>query len=42
MNHQDHGQTYPHNEQSPQRSQNSDFQSHFSVMKIIGPGHGQS
>ena len=31
---QDHGHTYPNNEQSPQRSQNSDIQSHFSVLQI--------
>ena len=29
-----HRQTYQNYEQPPQRSQNSDFQSHFSVLKI--------
>ena len=29
-----HRQTYKNHEQPPQTSQNSDFQSHFSVLKI--------
>ena len=34
FNKQCQGQTYPNYEQPPQTPQNSNFQSHFSVLKI--------